>query len=183
MQCYLQPWPLLMPRPGISARQSTPSKNRFRKRVQSATRVPSPWVKGFSPLFNRTPLSAKIQTKNDLELCGNGVMNSLAQIEHHHVDRGRDFRRRRRSFSSHHSAESSRRLGRAWLTGHASQRSEQDLSLFCASSVSRHSRSSFRVVLRLHSFHTNRRLCTTDVVRGVIGHVLGSAMVFRLTIR
>jgi hypothetical protein len=54
---------------------------------------------------------------------------------------------------------------------------------FLHRSVSRHSRSSFRVVLRLHSFHTNRRLCTTDVVRGVIGHVLGSAMVFRLTIR
>ena len=68
-----------MPRPGISARQSTPSRNRFRKRVQPATRMPSPLVKGFSPLFNPTPLSAKIQTENDMELWGNGVMNSLAQ--------------------------------------------------------------------------------------------------------
>src|SRR6516225_10763354 len=79
MQCYSQPWLLLMPRLGISARQSTPSRNRFRKRVQPATRMPSPWVKGFSPLFNPTPLSAKIQTENDIELWGNGVMNSLAQ--------------------------------------------------------------------------------------------------------
>src|ERR1700756_2322550 len=66
MQCYSQPWPLLMPRTGISATQSTPSRNRFRKRVQPATKMPSPLVKGFSPPFNPTLLFGKIQTANDM---------------------------------------------------------------------------------------------------------------------
>jgi hypothetical protein len=32
--------------------------------------MPSPWVKGFSPLFNPAPLSAKIQTEDDMEIMG-----------------------------------------------------------------------------------------------------------------
>src|SRR5215467_977566 len=99
MQCYSQPWLLLMPRPGISARQSTPSRNRFRKRVQPATRMPSPWVKGFSPLFSPTHLSAKIQTGNNMELPGNGVMNHRHNkttphppiLPFHNVNRGHTF--------------------------------------------------------------------------------------------